>query len=264
MFYSDNGGPTAETSSRNEPLRGFKGQMYEGGIRVPFVMQWKGKIPAGQTFTQPVMGFDCHATALAAAKVAAGSLRGSAAAAPDSAKAETTLDGIDLLPHLLGEKTTPPHEFLCWRAGAQRAIRLGDWKLIQTPRDATAQLFNLKTDISETTDLAAKEPAKFAELAAKFTEWEKGTQPAKWVRQDQRNAEPGGKLKAGAPSASRRRTTRVDDAFKTADKNNDGKLTREEYPQQEVFDGVDANKDGAATLEEVRAYYQQRRGTPKQ
>jgi arylsulfatase A-like enzyme len=44
--------------------------MYEGGIRVPFVMQWKGKIPAGQTYTHPVMGFDCHATALAVAKVA--------------------------------------------------------------------------------------------------------------------------------------------------------------------------------------------------
>jgi Ca2+-binding EF-hand superfamily protein len=56
----------------------------------------------------------------------------------------------------------------------------------------------------------------------------------------------------------------VDDAFQAADKNNDAKLTREEYPQKEVFDAVDANKDGAATLEEVRAYYQQRRGTPKQ
>jgi arylsulfatase A-like enzyme len=258
MFYSDNGGPTAETSSRNDPLRGFKGQMYEGGIRVPFVMQWKGKIPAGQTFTHPVMGFDCHATALAAAKVAA------ASAAPDSAKAETTLDGINLLPHLLGDKTTPPHDFLCWRAGAQKAIRMGDWKLVQTPRDTTAQLFNLKDDIGEQRDLAQTQPEKLKELQAAFAEWEKGTQPAKWVRQDQRNAEPGGKLKSGAPSASRRGTTRVDDAFKAADKNNDAKLTREEYPQKEVFDAVDANKDGAATLEEVRAYYQQRRGTPKQ
>ena len=266
MFYADNGGPTAETSSRNDPLRGFKGQMYEGGIRVPFVMQWKSKIPAGQTFTHPVMGFDCHATALAAAKVAWGSLRGSAAAQADaSAKAETTLDGINLLPHLLGEKTTPPHDFLCWRAGAQRAIRMGDWKLVQTPRDDTAQLFNLKTDLSETTDLATKEPAKFTELAAKFAEWEKGTIPAKWVRQDQRNATEGGAPKTGStPKSTPKAGSRVDDAFKKADANNDGKLTREEYPQKEVFDAVDANQDGSATLEEVRAYYQKRRGTPKQ
>jgi Ca2+-binding EF-hand superfamily protein len=56
----------------------------------------------------------------------------------------------------------------------------------------------------------------------------------------------------------------VDEAFKKADANNDAKLTREEYPQKEVFDAVDADKDGFATLEEVRAFYQKRRGTPKQ
>lgn len=259
MFYADNGGPTAETSSRNDPLRGFKGQMYEGGIRVPFVMQWKGKVPAGMTYTQPVMGFDFHATALAAAKVA----WASAQTSPDSAKTETTLatlDGINLLPHLLGEKTSAPHDFLCWRAGAQRAIRMGDWKLVQTPRESTAQLFNLKTDLSETTDLAAKEPAKFSELAAKFAEWEKGTQPAKWVRQDQRNAEEGGAAKTGStPKGTAKAGTRVDEAFKAADMNGDGKLTREEYPKKEVFDAVDADKDGSATLEEVRAYYRSKR-----
>lgn len=260
MFYSDNGGPTAETSSRNDPLRGFKGQMYEGGIRVPFVMQWKGTIPAGQTFTNPVMGFDCHATALAAAKVAWASAQSDA-----SAEAETTLDGIDLLPYLTGEKTTPPHDFLCWRAGAQHAIRMGDWKLVHSPREDAAQLFNLKTDLSETTDLATKEPAKFEELAAKFADWEKGTIPAKWIRQDQRNATEGGAPKTGStPKSTPKAGNRVETAFQTADANQDGKLTREEYPQKEVFDAVDADKDGSATLEEVRAYYQKRRGTPKQ
>jgi len=262
MFYSDNGGPTAETSSRNEPLRGFKGQIYEGGIRIPFVMQWKGTIPAGMTYTQPVMGFDCHATTLAAAKVDWASAQTNG----DSAKAETTLDGVNLLPHLLGETTTALHEFLCWRAGAQRAIRMGDWKLVQTPREGTPQLFNLKTDLGETTDLAAKEPAKLAELTARFAEWETGTIPAKWIRQDQRNAEPGGELKSGPGGGPMRRLgnpatpgSRVDEAFKTADANNDGQLTREEYPQKEVFDTVDANKDGHATLEEVRAYFRSRR-----
>jgi hypothetical protein len=173
------------------------------------------------------------------------------------------LDGIDLLPHLLGEKTTPPHDFLCWRAGAQKAIRMGDWKLVQTPRDTTAQLFNLKDDIGEQKNLAASQPAKLKELQAAFAEWERGTQPAKWVRQDARNAEPGGKLKTGAaPKSSPKAGNRVDDAFKRADANNDGKLTREEYPDKSVFDTVDANKDGHATLQEVRAYLQQRRAQP--
>jgi hypothetical protein len=211
-------------------------------------MQWKAKVKAGGTYTQPVMGFDCHATALAA----------SGFAIPEG----KPLDGVNLLPFLNAESTGAPHEFLCWRAGTQKAIRMGDWKLVQEGRSGSAQLFNLKTDLSETTDLAAKEPAKFTELAAKFAEWEKGTQPAKWVRQDARNAEEGGIAKPGStPKSTAKATNRVDEAFKKADTNNDGQLTREEYPQKEVFDAVDANKDGHASLEEVRAYYRNRRNT---
>jgi arylsulfatase A-like enzyme len=250
FFYADNGGPTTQTTSRNDPLRGQKAQFYEGGIRVPFLMQWKAKVKAGGTYTQPVMGFDCHATALAAAKVAA------ALAASDSAKAETTLDGINLLPHLLGEKTTPPHDYLCWRAGTQKAIRMGDWKLVQEGRSGSAELFNLKTDLSETTDLAVKEVAKFDELAAKFAEWEKGMKPAQWKRQDARTETATAPKKGTAKAGNR-----VAEALKTADKDNDGKLTREEYPQKDLFDAVDANKDGFATLEEVQTYYRNRRGT---
>jgi Arylsulfatase A and related enzymes len=71
FFISDNGGPTAQTTSGNGPLRGFKAQVWEGGIRVPFSMQWKGRIPAGKVFDKPVISLDIPATALAAAGEAA-------------------------------------------------------------------------------------------------------------------------------------------------------------------------------------------------
>jgi hypothetical protein len=176
---------------------------------------------------------------------------------------------VNLIPFVTGKSSGRPHEQLFWRAGPQHAARVGDWKLVNT-RTEPPMLFNLKDDIGEQNNLAASQPAKLKELQAAFAEWEKGTQPAKWVRQDQRNAEPGGKLmtspspapKGKAKGKAGAATTRVDDAFKAADKNNDGKLSREEYPQPEIFDAVDANKDGAATLEEVRTYYRNRRAQP--
>lgn len=248
MFYSDNGGPTAETSSRNDPLRGFKGQMFEGGIRVPFVLQWKGKIPAGQVYREMVMGFDCHTTALAAAGITP----------------EARLDGVNLIPFLTGRQPGRPHEALFWRAGRQHAARVGDWKLVADPRSGATMLFNLKDDIGERNDLAASNPEKLKQLQSAFAEWEEGTQPAKWVRQDQRNAEPGGKLKPEAEQTTSRRRSpsgnRIDEAFRNADRNQDGKLSREEYPQPQVFDAVDADKDGFATMEEVRGHFQKRRG----
>lgn len=123
-------------------------------------------------------------------------------------------------------------------------------------------LFNLKDDIAEQHDLAASHPDKLKELQAAFAEWERGTQPARWIRQDWRNAEIGGKLKAeGESSTPRRRTPaagRIDEALRNADKNKDGKLSREEFPQPGIFGAVDANKDGFATPEEVRAYLRNR------
>ena len=84
IFISDNGGPTLSTTSKNDPLRGYKGQVYEGGVRIPYMVQWKGRLPAGKVDDRPVIQLDILPTALAAAGV--------------EIKPEWKLDGVNLLP----------------------------------------------------------------------------------------------------------------------------------------------------------------------
>jgi arylsulfatase A-like enzyme len=158
IFYvSDNGGP-ASNGSNNHPLRGQKAQTLEGGIRVPFLVQWKGTLPAGVAYDQPVIQLDIHATALAAAGVA-----------PTPAM---NLDGVNLLPYLKGESSGPPHQALYWQFGEQMAIRAGDWKLVRhTDSDGRMELYNLAQDIGEKIDLGSANPAKAAELKAAWEQW---------------------------------------------------------------------------------------------
>ncbi|HNQ22524.1 MAG TPA: sulfatase [Phycisphaerae bacterium] len=168
FFLSDNGGPTWQTTSRNDPLRGYKGQVYEGGIRIPFLMQWHGHVPADRTYDYPVVSLDIHATALAAAGI--------------PVRPAMQLDGIDLVPFLHGKKDTP-HDALFWRFGRQSAVRAGDWKVVARRRSAP-QLFNLSRDVGEETDLAAQEPERLRELQAAYKKWNAGNIPAKWRRSE--------------------------------------------------------------------------------
>ena len=156
FFVSDNGGPTPNTSSRNDPLRGYKGQVLEGGIRVPFLMQWKGRLPEGRTYDQPVIALDIHPTALAAAGL--------------PRPADAKFDGVDLLPFVTGQNNRPPHEFLFWRFVPQSAVRWGDWKLVKQGNDPP-MLFNLALDIGEKSDLAAQKPDKTKELETALKNW---------------------------------------------------------------------------------------------
>jgi arylsulfatase A-like enzyme len=170
FFISDNGGPTAQTTSGNGPLRGFKAQTWEGGIRVAWMIQWKGHLPAGRVDDRPVIQLDIFPTALAAAGV--------------EIKPEWKLDGVNLLPYLTRDLSPSPHRALFWRFGGQLAIRQGDWKLVKGPGLSAgpsalagkantdgAELYNLANDIGEKTNLATQEPAKVAELAAAWKAW---------------------------------------------------------------------------------------------
>lgn len=167
-FLSDNGGPTASTTSQNGPLRGFKATTLEGGVRVPFCVQWKGRLPAGKTFIHPIIQIDILPTSLAAAGI--------------KIDASWKLDGVNLLPHLTGENPAPPHDALYWRFGPQWAIRKGDWKLVAARPDiANVRLFNLAEDIGEAKDLAATNTDKAKELKTAWDKWNSEQAKPLWV-----------------------------------------------------------------------------------
>jgi arylsulfatase A-like enzyme len=182
IFFSDNGGPTMTgttiNGSSNGPLRGSKRQTWEGGIRVPFIIRWKGQVPEGKVDTRPIIQLDVLPTSLAAAGV--------------EPKAEWKLDGVNLLPYVRGNVQQPPHEALFWRLFAHMAIRKGPWKLVKTmegplleadvtnPDLSGAQLFNLADDIGETHDLAAARPEKVKELAGDWLRWNQELAKPRW------------------------------------------------------------------------------------
>jgi arylsulfatase A-like enzyme len=172
FFFSDNGGPMTKrnaNASHNGLLRGQKGDVFEGGIRVPFVVSWPGRLPASRTFDEPVISLDVFPTALAAAGLKHDSRH-------------PPLDGVDLLPFLGGENPDAPHARLFWRMddGAAFAVREGQWKWFRTYQNAP-QLYDLSKDIGEKTDLATRHPEVAARLAAASAEWNRGLIAPVWV-----------------------------------------------------------------------------------
>jgi arylsulfatase A-like enzyme len=167
FFFSDNGGPTRQTTSNNGPLRGFKAQTSEGGTRIPYCVQWKGKLPAGKVYDFPVQNLDILPTAV----VAAGG----------QVEPDWKLDGVDLMPYLTGKNTARPHETLYWRFGEQWAIRRGDWKLVASAFDKNVpRLINLADDIAEANDLSAKYPDRVKELTAAWKAWSAEQMEPRW------------------------------------------------------------------------------------
>lgn len=158
FFLGDNGAPlgTKSDGSINLPMRGEKGMLSEGGIRVPFIAAWPGKIPGGQVFEQSVISLDIAATAIACA------------GQPPVAE----LDGVNLLPHLVGEKKEPPHETLYWRWADQAAIQEFPYKLILLGRDKPL-LFDITKPEGEhhALELSAQHPEIAKRLHSKLKVW---------------------------------------------------------------------------------------------
>jgi arylsulfatase A-like enzyme len=151
VFTSDNGGAWyVGLPDLNRPFRGWKQTFFEGGIRTPLFVRWPGVIPAQSVYRGPVSHFDIFATAAAAG-----------GAAPPR---DRRMDGVDLLPYVLGRASGRPHEVLFWRTGGYRVVRAGDWKLQVTERPQKDWLYDLSADPTERNNLAPAMPAKVAEL----------------------------------------------------------------------------------------------------
>jgi arylsulfatase A-like enzyme len=181
IFSSDNGGvggyaaagvKGARDTTNNAPLRGGKGMLYEGGIRVPLIVRWPGVARPGGTCDEPVASVDFLPTfaALAGAKV----------------PADRPLDGVSFLPLLRDPQARLEREALywhfpgyleanvqlgSWRTTPAGAIRAGDWKLQEFLEDGRVELYNLKDDLGEKTDLSARMPQKAHELRQKLHAW---------------------------------------------------------------------------------------------
>jgi arylsulfatase A-like enzyme len=166
VFVSDNGGATYTGVADNAPLADGKFSAFEGGINVPFVARWPGRIPAGGTYREPVSTLDAFATIARAAGV--------------ELPADRAYDGVDLLPHLRGETPARPHEALFWRAGGHRAVLAGHEKLVSDTRTGNRMLFDLAADPSEQNDRAGENPVRADELEAKLRAWEAELVPPSW------------------------------------------------------------------------------------
>ncbi|NDV61495.1 sulfatase-like hydrolase/transferase [Puniceicoccales bacterium CK1056] len=159
FFLSDNGGPISKNASRNTPLKGAKGDAWEGGFRVPFAMQWLGKVPSGKTYDKPVSSLDIFATITGLSQ------------APVSP--ERPLDGVNLVPFLTGDNTCTPHKAIYLRKFDQQryAIRKDDFKLVIPGPDKAPLLFNLEKDIGEQRNILSSHKDIAKELDEMRLEW---------------------------------------------------------------------------------------------
>jgi arylsulfatase A-like enzyme len=173
FFLNDNGGAMPYNASLNAPLRGTKGTCLEGGIRVPFSVQWPAKLPTGRVESRPVISLDILPTIMSAAGI--------------TLPTDRVFDGVNLAPFLTNGwawQVLEPHPTLFWKLNWAAAIRKGDWKLVRTPDDQH-WLFNLSIDSAEKKDLFESEPKIAKELLAELQDWESQLMDPIWTTSPQ-------------------------------------------------------------------------------
>jgi arylsulfatase A-like enzyme len=158
IFFSDNGGGGG---SDNRPLRGGKSRMFDGGLRVPCIVRFPGRIPAGTVCDEFLTALEVFPTVLQAAGI--------------DAPEDVVLDGFDMMPILAGEKPSPRREMF-WQRRADRAARVGNWKWVES--QAGSGLFDLSSDISERHDLSKDRPDALEMLKTRFAQWKEAMDEA--------------------------------------------------------------------------------------
>ena len=190
VFFSDNGGALYVEGANNSPLNGGKRYQYEGGLRIPFIMKWPAQFGSGVVYDRPVSTLDLYPTFAEAAN---------AEKRPDRSR-----DGQDLARFITGQRLGSPHETLFWRAGANLAVRKGEWKLwlvnyaapgsadtnhrllplidypVSSPYGQKVLLFDLSDDIGETTNVAEANPDVVLELRNILDGWAEGLVQPLW------------------------------------------------------------------------------------
>jgi uncharacterized sulfatase len=168
FFTSDNGAPGyIGLPDVNRPFRGWKITFFEGGIHVPYLAKWPARLPAGETYDAPVHGFDIFATAAAAA----------GARLPE----DRVIDGVDLVPFVLGDREGLPHRRLFWRTGHYRVALVDGWKLQVSERPpGTTWLFDLANDPTERIDLSEQEPERVAAMRRILADHDAEQAPPAW------------------------------------------------------------------------------------
>jgi arylsulfatase A-like enzyme len=159
IFVSDNGGATYTRATDNAPLRGGKCTHFDGGLLVPFFMQYPAAIKGGDLFDKPVSTLDIFSTIAAFALAPLPTNR--------------VYDGVNLLPFVQHKTDSLPHGEFYWRNGYSKAIRKADWKLYVNTKNHKTFLFNLAADKEELHDLKDQQPAKVQELQHDLQQWEK-------------------------------------------------------------------------------------------
>ncbi len=164
VFLSDNGGKPLDNGSQNTPLRGMKTQLRDGGIRIPFCLQWPAQVTAGRKIDTPVISLDLLPTILAAA----------------GAPVKDKLDGVDLLAVLTGKAHQLKERSLFWRFNDSWAIRDSTWKLVCFGEKGKPELYKIATDIGESKNLASEEPATVERMEKAYKEWASQMMPKQW------------------------------------------------------------------------------------